>query len=499
MTFEDCELVSTLGTLIYVWDNTYKHNVESYTMSFKNCDFKTTETRSVFTFFGTECAVSFEGCNFAAAFNETNNSKLTFDDKCKFLYNYPADAIIADGLSFIEYPTEEKLAYSYNVFKVNGDRTGFLPESYTDFTVVDKTVSYKYIIDSADGITATINWVDAEGNVLETTTVAKNSTVAPPTVTIPVGDGWRNVKVVDWKNADGKVDYAIGSDNEYTFTAIIPEGEEAEYTVGITGALHNLTYYAHFRFNVYLPVTEGVSIVSTNYTKLSNVMIDGVEYYHYSAYPTTATAGRDYTMNLTYEIDGQQFKCDFTIGILVYAKYILNDTNSSAEELELVKAMLRYVEQAYIAAGNTVPAALSSLVKAYPAAAYPTVYPDADVNYDAIAEYVDTVALGVNGNQARYVITVPRDVAVAGFTVDVREFTTEKVEQADGSLIFRTKNSKVYDLTNTVNIDVYNSDGELVATAPYSAGAYINATDSVLAKATYAFGEAILAYVDSIE
>ena len=82
----------------------------------------------------------------------------------------------------------------------------------------------------------------------------------------PWGDGYRGVLNASWVDEDGNAtDLIIGDADAYEFTAVLPEKENAAFAAYVTDALFNMTYYAHFAYNFYVPVSEGVTVTNCTF------------------------------------------------------------------------------------------------------------------------------------------------------------------------------------------------------------------------------------------
>ena len=482
---------------------------KSTKVTFENCDIvnatvSISSASDVFTF--NNCRLDFTGIAYGkGTIAYGQNTVYTVEN---------SNVILGEDLSKAAYATNE--TYSYPEFVYTSENYTYKIKAYSR----DAAFSYKVINPELDS--TTVYWVGLDGEIVETSIAIKNSTIAAPTVKIPVGDGYRAITNPKWVDADGNAaNFNIGSESAYTFYATLPD-EAAEYVSCVDGALFSLVYYAHFGYNVYLPVVDGVEVTNIGGrtgSSIGKVYVDGVEYYvATTVYPDSTGALNNQDIKCYYTIDGVNYEVTFKVSAIMYANMIVDDPASKDFEKEAVGCMVRYIEESYKASGRYTDWAkgeIEAFYAKYTPAPYVTEYPDAlTPDYAAVNEHIDSIHWTLQGNRVALVITLTDEAVKNGYKVFTSGIAYGLLTTTDGGKTWYTNNTKLAtsvmakyyisivtaDSTNQ-NYTIVNSDvnGEAVpATIYYSLATYIKATDNELAKSLYAFGKAVITVRENI-
>ena len=366
--------------------------------------------------------------------------------------------------------------------------------------------------------------------IAETNAIKNGTAVPPASASVPSGDGWRNVIVTEWTNANGEIDYTLGTEDEYVFTAVIPT-ENATYVGAISDVRLNLMYFTNFHIIVYVPydkdIASTVTVENINGANLvqksGKVLIDGEEFYALRTYNSTTEVFNESIVTINFTVDGIEYSERYNISGLVYADIVLNDKDATDLEKLAVGNMVRFVREAILLKDNSadykvVLDAIDTLIGSkdgtvtgvytLPEYIANEDYPNIDNDYSAISEYIESIHLRLSGNNVAYVFTKTDKAIAESATISVSGLADVAVRDNTATYKYPwTLNLRVYEaigsFTVTVNVpaQVDAETGETVEaktlSATYSIGAYINATDNELAKAFYAFGAAAKNYRDN--
>ncbi len=430
----------------------------------------------------------------------------------------------SDDVYFAAYQNDEKRKSAIH-FVIDGDSIVMNSYFLDTMTVFDSfTIEKKLKPDGSVPGKAVVKWLDADGNLIATNTGYESFTAdAPSDAVIPSGDGYRNVRITRWLDEYGNItDLVIGTDSEYTFTAAKEQPGDGGYTASISEAMINFCYYSQFHMNLYLPIIDGMErpAVSGASASYATAFISNREYWVYTWWLSTTTATDDKTVNVSFTIDGVNYADDLKIGGLIYAELILSDSVSE-EEKNCVANMLRYVREAKVYAGKTTDERFDSLIGSYDGTVeglvtlpdYPTQYAATDTELGGLEKYLSKVYLGISGSPN--FILVLNDAGVAA-GLDHNSFTvyTESgvriylFNYANNGTTYQTNNMRVYDaiekLTFTLTVPAAAGESATVIKGTYSIGTYISELESKgenvkVAKALYAFGEAVAEYRKTIK
>lgn len=395
---------------------------------------------------------------------------------------------------------EKNIDVDVNKYGLDGVATGeFYNFKYTSSIREANLANGIYHFYVLDWAYSTVTWVNEAGDVLATTKVIKGEEAVPPRASVPSGDNYRGAVITDWLNADGEENYVIGNEDAYTFTAVDPViDENTEYVADVKGAMFNMAYYAQFVLHFYLPYAEDMEAPAVSGFRPAAteiVYISDVEYWCYTMYCTTVSIFDDKAVDVKYTIDGVEYVKSYNISGLLYAEMILANNKSWATEKAAVGNMVRFVDESLKAANveNPYTDRINALIGEngiYDLADYiaDEQYPDLDADYSALSEYIEAINFKVEGSYAAYVFTLTEAGKNANISV-VNAQGKEIVLTSAGENKLWTLNLRVYDAIETLTVNV-TVDGQEAVSGTYSAGAYINATDSDLVRALYAFGVA---------
>ena len=471
ITFENCKIY---GAGLYDNANTDKH-------TFNNCILDLSVNNST-----------------TATIVIGKNTVLTSD-----LVSSRSNVILADGL------VGEKLSKTLYYNKVTKAQVVFDLDTITPtdkFTNNYSSLSFVYLATTADAETAKVTWLDADGNFIkETEEFVGTYAFAPKT---PWGDGYRGVLNASWVDENGKaVDLLISEAGEYEFTAILPAKEDAVFVAYVTDAMFNMTYYAHFGYNFYAPVVEGVTVVKIgSATTFGTKLIYGAEYYVANVgYPDSTSAADNSRIWLVFQADGVEYSVEFYISAMLYANLAIVDPMANEYDKEAVGCLVRYIEESYKAKGtltDATAAKFASFYEIYTPADYVTQYPAAAVHTldeKKIEEHVESVQFGLCGARVSFIVTLTDEAVAKGYRVYLTGISYGEAYKDSAKKVWYTNNTPLasYVMTNTIGVEIRDGDGKTVVTSfNYSLATYIvemekDKVNVDLAKSLYALGDAI--------
>lgn len=407
-----------------------------------------------------------------------NGGKWTFGEGCYFgtdVANDPKAAGIkfAEGYKLYSNPTSVEYTYTTNTWKY-----GNVEESmkfYTD-TV---TANYSYSI-AKEIAPITINWADAEGNSLGTSSSVPGLTATSPAVS--VADGWVNASYTA----------AIPADATDGYTVTVDENTEVVYTAGKVPMYWNYTIVLHFEVNIYYPTNapEGVTDVKplnngsvpTRWATGADI-IDGITMNRFNTYPGVTGADNDMNVGLTYQYKGQTINYQAPgVNIGDYAKVIFNGEYTK-EMYEAVLAVLNYVNVGNAAANQTtgteVTEAIALAAEKGIAIENVTIDTERTGNYEALSEYVSgaQIAIGDQGGvQFQLIAKDPSNAA--GLKISyLWDSGRQHVKQSWFNKGFwYCHNTWAYCFDDECTIQLTDAEGNVVAECEYSVWDYAAAT-----------------------
>ena len=495
-------------------------------ITFDNCNIYNAGINSqwendVYTFNNCRLAISIDGgCLATIILGE--NTRITTDLTAS--NSYYSAAKVADGLSL---KASSKTIYFDSSASAN---LTIDPETLIFNGAIENVQSrtFAYAVVDADKETALVTWKDAQGNILTVTEELKNTLAIAPKA--PWGDGFRGVMNATWLDANGnESDLMLGDADSYEFTAVLPEEEDAWFVAQLTDAMLNMTYYAHFAYNLYIPVVEGINVTKiAGKVPTNTVLIYGREYYIVNGgYVDSTGALVLSSSNVEYTIDGVNYSTAIKYDALLYAKLASTDPNSSEIEKEAVACLVRYIHESYkyVDADHVLDDATEAKFQDYyknyrTPAPYATEYPSKavhTVNETAIDGLIESITFTTVSSRVCLAVTLTDEAVAAGYKVFFSGIGWGN-EYNIGSKTFYTNNRPLYKYlmvdkyTITVvdkdNKDLYrdlDGDGtaETLAATSYSMPTYITVMEAKgqnvdLVKALYDFGTAVLKVRESI-
>lgn len=508
------------------------------TITFDNCNLYNGSIYGL----GTTNTYYFNNCRIATGIADKSTATIILGDKTVTISdltaeseNHTAATLAGDALNL---NSVSKKSYYNNV---TASQLLFDPVTLV-FTGVSKnvaSVTFVYEVGAVDTAKATVTWKAPDGEILAITEETKNTLAFAPKVYWT--NGYRAVVNAIWSDAEGNLsDLMLGDADSYEFTATLPSEDDAWFVAGINGVMMNMTYYAHFAYNLYFPVEEGVEVQvwsgsAQAYKPLTDIVsIYGKKYYvTKGGYPNSTNALNDETSKVAYIVDGVKYETTIKVNTLMYAEIAMLDPNTTEIEKEAIACLIRYIEESYkyqatldgsdLYTANQ--ATFESFYTDYRApAAYTTEYRDGEVHpldeekTAAVFGLIEEVHFKVMDSRVTFAVTLTDEAVSAGYKIFFAGISYSNEKNTEDGKIFYTDNkplhsylmAKSYTITvqdaegNTVSRDLDN-DGtpETDAVMTYSLATYItemeNAGNNVdLAKALYALGIAVIDVRNSI-
>ena len=366
-----------------------------------------------------------------------------------------------------------------------------------------------------------VTFKDLNGNVISQFVANKNRPVTAPVVAL--GDGWRAVSNVIWRDADGNVsDLMLGDADEYVFTAELPEEAAIEYDSHLSVAMMSMSYYSSFAYNLYVPKVDGVEVTAICGAAPDRVVSIGEnEYYLYTVSVEAVNSFDDFIASVEYVIDGQTFASSITMSAYVYAMASVSNASHTAADKEVTGALVRYIEECYkyAAAGASVARDVQEKLDAfyaqYTPADYVTEYPAEElhtVNVDAVGGLIESICFNISdGARVGISVTLTDEAVELGYRVSLGDSVL--ISASEDGKTFSAYNAPLHSvlMNPTYTISVTDAEGNVVsrdldgdetaetlAQTSYSMATYLKAmqetgADVELVKAFYAFGKAVIA------
>jgi len=354
-----------------------------------------------------------------------------------------------------------------------------------------------------------VNWIGADGNVVKTEklTPAIDALLGPEAAVELKDDPYRNLKAI-WVDAaeSGK---AIGEklgwnsegtrftwQNSYTFYAVGELDGNKTYVGGLKDAKFNIAFLTTFKYNLYLPIDEKLSITSVEgFTEAGEVKIDGKSYKVYNCTVGTTAATDGLFATVAFTANEEAYTQTFKISAVIYADMILSD-NAETVEMLAIGNMVRLVKEARNVAGLENAEKLDAIITAAGVADYKESY-DGNGNIAPVTQYLYSASYVIYNGVVSYKFTLnsPEYADVVKFyhgdkeigaTVAGTDSYTVGTETVEKTYVLLDP-MKVYDVIDEITIKVEGTE----LTGVYSILDFLEATPtSSLAKALYEFGVA---------
>ena len=495
VTFTNCDIVKTQTS--YTYGITNKRGQSTSLILFDNCrinDLNGTTSTASYATNGTITPAASDS-SFCPAYTDFTRTALKTSKKIS--YTVPsATAFVIDSSSDV---------------------------NVTDFSFPTKTATITFTQIYTKDIT--VNWMLGD-EIIKTETVTPGVTAfTTPTIDpyYDETDDFRNI-VYQWADAaEGgkKVTEIPGWESEYTFYAVTEIDGVSEYVAGLKGAMLNMTYMAHFAYNLYIPKVDGVEVTKIgSKTPSSTVLIYGKEYYVVNAgYPASTEAISNSTITVTYTIDGQKFSDSLTFNAILYAELAVTDEKAADIEKEAAACLVRYIHESYKykdadhVLDDATEAVFQNFYTDYRTPAdYVTEYPSNEiytVKEDLLKDYIKEIKFTVIGTKVTFAVTLTDEAYLAGNRILFGNVGYKDKISSDGKTYYTDNRSlvnnlmhKKYSITVTdanysaIKIDT-NDDGvaDTRVETNYSMATYITIMEAQgvnvdMVKALYALGKA---------
>ena len=403
------------------------------------------------------------------------------------------DAKLADGLVYAASANDidhaitthpwviitENSTYSWNV------------EATTTFTASTVRKTYGYV--TTDKV-VTINIYDGEKLVNTVTALPGAKFNAYTTTGVPVADGWVLQNTKYW--------YTVADDAAGTIDVDIKDIHDRgiSYVAGTPKVYLNYRLSDNLATNLYVPVElpEGVVLkdttlntTSTGRTYTKGSVIGGVDYQYTQGWPSAWTADGDTPKwVLTYEYKGNTFTYTVSGNVVTYAKKVVATYGESdTKKMQQITALLQYVEAANLLKGQTPENGLSDYLDTLQAK-YTLPSPagvEGANNIAGLSEYISGAKVALNpsrGGSLIFTLTEKAKTDKVGVKIIGKQPNNDPIAvgtnvASNGSV---TVNDTVYtDNAHICNwaaiditINIYDAQGEVIATGTYSLAAYYN-------------------------
>ncbi len=474
---------------------------------------------------------TFNNCILDAAVSGSNTGSVVIGKNTimtKDLLTEYANASLAEG---VESKTVSKRIYFDKSTKAEivVDSGSLTPSS--ELTKNYTYLTYTVAAVATDTPTATVTWKDPAGNVIAVTEELSGVIAAAPKVAW--SDSYRGVVNAGWVDAEGNAtDLVIGDAESYEFTAVLPEEEDAVFVAYLTEVMMNMTYYAHFGYNLYLPVVDGVNVTSVGgKTPSAKVLVYGNEYYVVTVgYPDSTNALNDSSYSVKYTIDGVDYSVTVTVNAMLYAELAMKDANSTEVEKEAIASLVRYIEESYKLMASVDGSSLytdnqdkfASFYANYRTPAdYVTEYPEKELHTvaeNAIGGLVESIHFTLAGSRVSFVVTLTDEAVAAGYKVFLSGIAYGVPNKNTAGNVYYTNNTPLhkYLMASTYVVTIVDAAGNTVvrdldgdgvaetkAATNYSMATYVRAMEEKgvnvdIVKALYALGKAVLEVRDTV-
>ena len=286
----------------------------------------------------------------------------------------------------------------------------------------------------------------------------------------------------------------IANGTDYYFYLVSDEPVDTAITVN-KDVKYNMSLYANFDVNLYVPVENGVS--GTTYT------IGGVEHVLYTKSIAANNITSDLVFTIEFVVDSVTYTENVTVCVLDYAKAVLASDYSDAVK-RVMMAALDYANEAYaiVNGGNGNSEILDVLGNPDNAdyiVAENTEYGDFDNSQ--IQDVIDTAQLVIDAEGVSIVLKVNASYA-GSIVVSCVDYKDAKVDlgsyTVEGGEVIKLP-IKVYNLAHNIDIVAGELEGS------YNLGAYVeslvsaNASEAELAKALFTYAKVAEAYKNALK
>ena len=375
-------------------------------------------------------------------------------------------------------------------------------EGSNDVYTKDKEITFTK--QTIKGITVTFK--DGETTLASVTSKAGEKVVGPAAgAAEPVADGWIM--------ATKAYAYTIPTDATEDITVDIATVTEFGYTyaAGTPKLYANFAISDNLSTQLYVPATlpEGVVITditlngsNSGRTLSGNYTIGGVAYKVTQGWPTAWGADEGTYWVLTYTYEGTAVTYKVTVDVVNYAKKVVDIYATDAEKIQQATALLQYVEAANKIKENTISNGLSETLAALKeTVTIPTIGTEGAADLTQLKQYITGAKVTLNPSRGGSIIlTVSAAAKEAGYGVKIVGVndTVVGTNYKDGAVVVADTvyidGARIhYWAASDITINVYDAEGQVIATGTYSLAAYYNemkdsmtADEISLAEAMYA-------------
>ena len=415
----------------------------------------------------------------------------------EFLRDFKGVISSSDGVTLIHHNLGElDVNVNYGV-TIDGMRFG------SDFRIVETEGTIEYIKMGADtyvGNTSTVEWYDAEFEQVEVIYYPIGSEI------VYCGEDYNLKKnYIEGGELHNESWYTDDEDgNPVQATTVVANGTDYYFyifdnveatTITVNKDVkYNMSLYANFDVNLYVPVANGVS--GTTYT------IGGVEHVLYTKSIAANNITSDLVFTIEFVVDSVTYTENVTVCVLDYAKAVLASDYSDAVK-RVMMAALDYANEAYAivngGSGNSeILDVLGNPDNADYIAEQNTEYGDFDNSQ--IQDVIDTAQLVIDAEGVSIVLKVNAGYAgnikvsyndYKDMNWDIGEFDVNGGEEIKLPI-------KVYNIAHNINIVAGELEGS------YNLGAYVeslvsaNADEAELAKALFTYAKVAEAYKNAL-
>ncbi len=359
--------------------------------------------------------------------------------------------------------------YAYHTYEI---RIG--GESGENVLALPGTLAYK-TISGSDIVSITYNLAD--GSVL-TDQYIKGQTVKVPEIS---DIEYNAIKFVFSGKFDVEIPEVIESD--LTVTPIYNKTEN------ITGVKTNISIYADYGINLYIPysyaqyitsITENGSECITSVANLSNS-----EYIMVTVYRESYDVTKDAVFTINIEEGGFTAVKEISVSVASYAKKVIESADPDITDAEkmLMKYMLTYSKEAIKYFGKPEDAMLNELLTGVVLDEYD--YASKAVDTTALAAVFSAVSVDISSADLAYVFVV-KEGFDGTFAITIGSNTYTEADIKNGMV--RVGGMKVYNFASDITINAENAGGEAIVTdAKYNLATFVNShADGVAGSASEA-------------
>ena len=307
--------------------------------------------------------------------------------------------------------------------------------------------------------TVTVTYNDLNGNAILSETYAKGGAIYEyPTLSV----GSVSVGAIA-KVHNGEWDKELPITNIDTDIVINPLFDSKIELVGLKSSM---SLYTDFAINLYIPEAYKNAIISVNYggnaLDLTDVSVDGASYVKASVALAADQASDNVVFEISVQENGIDATCSVTTSVADYAESVLTDTDSTDDEIKLVKYMIAYAVTALDYFRGESDARLNAML--------------AEVDDYTVGEALDTSALAAVFDGARVKLGASLTyefVVKEGFSGSVNILGREFIIGLDDDRAISVDGLTLVELASDVQIVATDSNGEVVLSSVYNLATYL--------------------------